>query len=256
MGFLTDAGFVETAGLDSAIDSTDTGAIAQTIRCNNSRVNMNLLLAADVQPLIRRQGPVKATVATKRFMKNIVSRNNRSVPISSLQAMICTTAHFCWTDVGSYPGVIPSVLMKGREQNAGFGFDGIEEHAKVLLRNHNLAVSSNQFNQSLLFDIIVNRKLSTCHTHRLLRGGLTELKNSSVDDKTSNVWDVSQSQRHVRELSACFRENPPKLFVTLTCNMRERFGVRNVFNVLNKNYWKQHFPKLENEIFELRQRIT
>ena len=249
LGFLTDAGFVETEGLNSAIDSTDAGAIAQTIQSNNSRINMNLLLAADVQPLIRRQGLVKATVATKRFMQNIVSTNNRSVPISSLQAMICPTAYFCSTDIGSYPGAIPSVLMKSREQNAALGFDGIEEHAKVLLRNHSLAASNNQYNQSLLFDIIVNRKLSTCHTHRLLRGGLTELTNTSVDDKTSHIWDISQSQRHVRELSACFRENPPKLFVTLTCNMREHFGVRNVFNVLDQNYWKQHFPSLESDRF-------
>ena len=250
LGFLTDASIIEKDIFDGGIDSTDSGPIAQTIEWNAKRVNMNLFLAVDIQPLRRKRGPNNAPKTAKRIAQNLVATSKASVPITSMQAMLAASSYFISTVIGSYPGAIPSVLMKGREDNEAFEFDGIEEHARIVLRNHELAVASNQVNQSLLFDIIVNRELSGCHAQRILRGGLTELTKKSIDDRAGHLWDISQCQRHVRELSACFRENPPKLFVTLTCNMREHFGVRKVFNTIDRNYFK-HFSRAKSEKFRV-----
>ena len=47
-----------------------------------------------------------------------------------------------------------------------------------------------------------------------------------IHDRAALLRDTSQSQWNVAELSAS------KMFVTLTCNMNEHFGVKNVFNAV------------------------
>ena len=248
LALLTDSGFTDELD-DDIMDSTNSGSLPQLISSNHAGINMNLFLAADVQPLRRRRGPVKAPNVVKRFVQNLVSTNRRSIPVNSIQAMICPSAYFVSTDVGSYPGALPTVLLNDRSVNSQFGFDGIEQHAEVLLKNHSLAASSNHVNQSFLFDVIVNKKLSRVHTNRILRGGLSELTNTSIDDRLTGSWDSSQSQRHVRELAASFKDHPPKLFITITCNFRRFFGVRKVYQAIQENYYKQHFPQLQNDRF-------
>ena len=249
LSYLTDAGFVDNEMQNNFVDSTDAGSIAQAMISNRNCISMNLFLSADVQPLKRFRGPVVAPIYAKRFLQNLVSTNDLSVPVNSIQAMICPSSYFVSTDIGSYPGAIPTVLLANRNTNEKLGFHGLEEHAVVLLRNHGVAAANDQMNQSFFFDTIVNQKLSQCHTNRLLRGGLSELTTRQYDDSLSGIWDRSQSQRHVRELAASFRHHSPKLFVTLTCNMREHFGVREVFKHLDDSYFKQHYPNLEDDRF-------
>ena len=249
LSFLTDAGFVENEMQNNFVQSTDAGSIAQAMMSNRNCISMNLFLAADVQPLKRIRGPVVAPKYAKRFLQNLVSTNDLSVPVNSIQTMICPSSYFVSTDIGSYPGAIPTVLLGNRKSNGKLGFDGLEEHAVVLLRNHGVAAANDQMNQSFFFDTIANQKLSQCHTNRFLRGGLSELTTRQFDESLSGLWDRSQSQRHVRELAASFKHHSPKLFVTLTCNMREHFGVKDVFKHLDHSYFKQHYPNLEDDRF-------
>ena len=95
----------------------------------------------------------------------------------------------------------------------------------------------------------MNKKLSRSHTIGILCGDLTELTNTSIDESMKGSWDSSQSQRHVRELAASFEEHPPKLFITITCNFRRFFGVRKVYQAIQDNYYKQHFPHLQDDSF-------
>ena len=182
---------------DDIMYSTNSGSLSQLISSDHSGTSMNLFLAADVQPLRRRRGPVKAPNVVKRFVQNLVSTKRRKIPVNSIQAMICPSAYFVSTDVGSYPGAFATVLLNDRSVNSQFGSDGMEQHAEVLLKYHSLAASSNHINQSFLFDIIVNKKLSRSNGNRILRGDLTELTNTSIDDRLKGSWDSSQSQRHV-----------------------------------------------------------
>ena len=132
LAFLTDSGFTDELD-DDIMYSTNSGFLPQLISSDHSGISMNLFLAADVQPLRRRRGPVKAPNVVKRFVQNLVSTKSRSIPVS--------------TDVGSYPGALPTILLNDRSVNSQFGFDGIEQHAEFLLKNHFLAASSNHINQ-------------------------------------------------------------------------------------------------------------
>ena len=79
LAFLTDSGFTD-GFTDDLLDSTNAGVIPQLVSTDQSTIGMNLFLAADVQPLRRRAGPVQAPLAVKRFLQNLVFTNNKSVP--------------------------------------------------------------------------------------------------------------------------------------------------------------------------------
>ena len=151
--------------------------------------------------------------------------------------MLYPSTYFCATHFGTHLDSIPTKPLNRRNDNEILGLDESEEHAKVLFRNHNLAAANNQINQSILFDMIFNGRLSQSFTNQLLLDGLTELNIKFIDDCASLLWETFQSQRPFRELSASFRKNSTKLFVTLTCNMEESFWVRNVFNAPINNYF-------------------
>ena len=110
LSFLTDAGFVDKDMQSNFVDSTDAGSIAQAMISNRNCISMNLFLAADVQPLRRFSGPVVAPKYAKRFLQNLVSTSDLSVPVNSIQAMICPSSYFVSMDIGSYPGAILSLI--------------------------------------------------------------------------------------------------------------------------------------------------
>ena len=130
LSYLTDAGFVEKEMHINFIDSTDAGSIAQAMISNRICISMNLFLAADVQPLKHVRGPVVAPKYAKRFLQNLVSTNDLSVQVNSIQAMICPSSYFVSTDISSYPGAIPTVLLANRKSNEKLGFDGSNSFEK------------------------------------------------------------------------------------------------------------------------------
>ena len=179
----------------------------------------------------------------KRFFQNFASYvPGVSVPLFQPEGSIFANIFWKQLQDGSIPGAMPFFLLNSKRVNASvFNHDGLHEHMKVRLKDHSIPTSTFLPYVNYAFDCVLNLKLYNQHTDDVFRRGLQNvtIKNQNLSKKQEESvlkFDSADTRKNVNELSTAMATETPDMFVTMTVNLKEHPGLRQLFRKIDENF--------------------
>ena len=246
------------------IPTTRTGAyegIATESECKDDSCDYNIgssvMLNKCGSMLVRRNTQLQASRRERNLIERIVSYQDvGTVPLVYLEGVLFPSIFYSLPHAsdGGVLGAMPISFFCQHQTRQQFNVASVAEHAKVRLTSIGNSASTCPKYCSFTFDAMANGALPGNDTRVVLSRGFEEsmgpagmrMRNKDDDFYTDSI----DNRQNVHNLCASEREAPSTLFITLTCNQRDHFGVSPVKRYIDdgqalvnyQRYYKTHFP--------------
>ncbi|CAB9521100.1 hypothetical protein SEMRO_1164_G248040.1 [Seminavis robusta] len=208
--------------------------------------------------LVRRDSTMRASRKERHLIERVVSSGEiGTVPIVYLEGILFPSIFWCLphSSEGGILGSMPTPLFCQHATRKQFNVASVIDHARTRVKTIGTTSSTDGRYLSFQFDSLANGALEGQDTRVVLSRGFEEclgpagIKARNAEDDF--ITDQIDSRQNVHNLCASERDNPSTLFVTLTCNQREHFGVRNIKRYIDdgealenyKLYRRKWFPQ-------------
>jgi len=212
-------------------------------------VPLHVLLNQTLQVFQRAQKPKTLSKKFLRFFQNFSASNPQDV-VSLIQAEAVLTPSIFYKqfDDGSFCGALPYFLMNDDIFNNKLNFASFYDHLVARVTNLDLPVSSNIKYLYFLTDVMLNISLHNTVSTKFFKRGIQniEIRGQKMEfmDNKSFKYNLVDSEKNVKELAAAMQFETPKIFLTLTLNQKEHFGVAPIVQAI-----EQKFPDSTSECY-------
>ena len=204
-------------------------------------VPLHVMLNQALLVFKRAQKPKSLSRNFLRFFQNFSASNPEDV-VSLLQAeaLLAPSIFYKQFDDGSFCGALPYFLLNDDIFNHKMNFASFYDHLVARITNLELPVSSNIKYLYFLTDVLLNISLHKTVSTKFFKRGVQNIeirgqKMESLDMKNFK-HNLVDSERNVKELSAAMQFEMPKVFLTLTLNQKEHFGVAPIVEAIEKKF--------------------
>jgi hypothetical protein len=185
--------------------------------------------------LVRKDSQLQASCRERNLVERVVSVNDvESVPLVYLEGMLFPSIFWSQPNGGDggLLGAMPTAFLCRHQTRRKYNITSLIKHARLRLKMTASTVGSNPNYLAFLFDALANGALEGCDTRVVLRRGFEE-QHHGAGVKVRNVQDdlftdIIDNRQHCHNLAASEADKPSSVFVTMTCNMAEHFGVKNI----------------------------
>ena len=176
-----------------------------------------------------------------RFFQNFSASNpNDVVSLLQAEALLAPSIFYKQFDDGSFCGALPYFMMNDDVFNNKLNFASFYDHLVARITNLELPVSSNIKYLFLLTDVLLNISLHKTVSTKFFKRGVQniEIRGQKMEclDINNFKYSLVDSERNVKELSAAMQFETPKVFLTLTLNQKEHFGVAPIVEAIEKKF--------------------
>lgn len=207
--------------------------------------------------LVRRTDQLQTTRRERTVIERIASKRDiGTVPLIYLEGILFPSIFWCLSHScdGGILGSMPTSFFCQTSTRKRFGVASLADHAKTRLKSVGNASSTDPRYLTFLFDSIANGAIEGSDTRVVLSRGFEESMGPAgmrVRNKDDNLYsDTIDNRQCVHDLCGAQREDEFDVFVTLTCNQREHFGIRNIKRYIDdgealqryKDDLKRRFP--------------
>lgn len=218
--------------------------------------------------LVRRHHKLNGNLLQQNFLQKLAATtDNVTIPLMYLEGALFPSIFWCSSqDNASVIGAIPSCLLAQPSTVGKYGVASLRDHNRSRITCVDSLAGTDPRYLSFMFDAMANIALNSRHSRVVLNRGFVESEGPSglaANDPESStlISDFIDSRRTVRNLSATERDYPFTLFVTITCNQMQQFGVRLYTRQLkNQEQWAKGYynsDKLsEEELCELDKQLN
>ena len=243
---------VPTTHVGACVPSVDTPVVEESDFCIGSSVLLNKCGSM----LVRRQSRLQASRKERNLIERVVSNpDTGTVPLIYLEGIVFPSIFFSLphsTD-GGVLGSIPVTFFCQHATRKQFGIASIAEHAKVRLTSVGNTASTDPRYLSFMFDALANGALEGQDTRVVLSRGFEEsmgpagmrMRNSEDDFYT----DTIDNRQNVHNLCASEKDSASTLFITLTCNQRDHFGVAPIKRYIDDGAALENYVRFYEENF-------
>ena len=185
--------------------------------------------------LVRRDTQLQANRHERHMIERIASRKDiGTVPLVYLEGILFPSIFWCLSHSadGGILGSMPTSLFCQHSTRKRLGIASIADHAKTRLKSVGNTASTDPRYLTFMFDSIANGALEGSDTRVVLSRGFEESMGPAgmrIRNKDDNLYsDTIDNRQCVHDLCASERDDEHDLFITLTCNQREHFGIRQI----------------------------
>ena len=215
----------------------------QTLVAENCHeaVPLHVLLNQALQVFKRAQKPKSLSRKFLRFFQNFSASNpNDVVSLLQAEALLAPSIFYKQFDDGSFCGALPYFMMNDDIFNNKLNFASFYDHLVARITNLELPVSSNIKYLFFLTDVLLNISLHKTVSTKFFKRGVQniEIRGQKMECLNINSFKYSlvDSERNVKELSGAMQFETPKVFLTLTLNQKEHFGVAPIVEAIEKKF--------------------
>ena len=206
--------------------------------------------------LVRRQTQLQAGRRERNMLERVVSnRDIGTVPLVYLEGILFPSIfwNLPHSSDGGVVGSIPTALFCQHETRKKHKVASIAEHAKVRLKSVGSTACGDPRYLSFLFDALANGAIEGHDTRVVLSRGFEacmgqagmRMRNGDDDLYT----DTIDNRQNVHNLCASEREEPSTLFLTLTCNQKQHFGIKMVKEYIDSDQCVNNYLELYSKKF-------
>ena len=215
--------------------------------------------------LVRRSQRLNGNRTQQNFVQKLAATTEGvTIPVMFMEGALFPSIFWAASnDNASILGAIPSCLFAQPTTVSAWGVASMRDHTRSRITCADSLAGTDPRYYAFMFDVMANVALNNRYSRLVLNRGFVENQGPSglaVADPESSccVSDFIDSRQTVRNLSATERDLPFSLFVTITCNQMQQFGVRMYIQWLKRRLeWTTgyyHFedlsPDVEDEIEE------
>ena len=208
--------------------------------------------------LVRRDTQLQATRRERNLLERVVARKDvGTVPLLYLEGILFPSIFWSLSHSadGGILGSMPTSLFCQNATRKRFGVASMADHAKTRLKSVSNSASTNPRYLTFMFDSLANGALEGQDTRVVLSRGFEESMGPAgmrIRNKGDDLYsDTIDNRQCVHDLTASERDKPADLFVTMTCNQREHFGIKGIKRYIDdgaavdnyKKYYKDQFPR-------------
>jgi predicted GIY-YIG superfamily endonuclease len=242
---------------EGAIPTTHYSCHENVIEGSDDLIGTSVLLNKCGTMLVRRDNQLQATRRERNIIERIASKRDiGTVPLIYLEGILFPSIFWCLSNSsdGGVLGSMPTSFFCQNSTRKRFGVASLSDHAKTRLKSIGNTASTDPRYLTFLFDSIANGAIEGSDTRVVLSRGFEESMGPAgmrIRNKDDNLYsDTIDNRQNVHDLCGSQREDEFDLFVTLTCNQREHFGIRNIKRYIDdgdalenyKSYFADHFP--------------
>ena len=233
-------GLTETGLLNQPLLESESSLHLPTVDDSTHSVPLHVLLNNTLNVFKRNSQPHNLSQKYLRYFQNFAASNPGDV-VSFIQpeALICPSVFFKQLDDGSFLGALPYFLLNDNVFNNRLAFASFYDHVYSRITNMELPVAANIKYCYFLTDVLLNSNLHTTVTSRFFKRGIQNVVIAGQKlNFISNTFNYSlvDADTNVKELASAMKHSAPTLFVTLTLNQKEHFGVSPLINAVNDKY--------------------
>ena len=207
--------------------------------------------------LVRRDNQLQSSRRERNVIEKVVARKDLgTVPLVHLEGILFPSIFWSLSHSvdGGILGSMPTSLFCQNKTRKRVGIASMADHAKTRLKSIGSTNSTDPRYLTFLFDSIANGAIEGQDTRVVLSRGFEESMGPAgmrIRNKDDDLYsDTIDNRQCVHDLCASERDDPADLFVTLTCNQREHFGIRKIKRYIDdgdalinyKKYLKKTFP--------------
>ena len=198
--------------------------------------------------LVRTRSQLRGTIFQRNFLQSIAARScTNTVPLAYPEAMLFPSIF--WKDGdrnGGFLGAIPAPVLGQKTTSVRNNIASMADHARVRLKTASSTSSTSYQYLCYMFDCLANTTLVGHDSRIILNRGFSSSRGSTglrVKNEADDFYTDSIDNRQVvHNLCASEKDLPMTLFLTLSCNQRDHFGVRNIKRWLDSGLAEQSFP--------------
>ena len=213
--------------------------------------------------LVRRDTQLQATRREKNLLERVVARKDiGTVPLLYLEGILFPSIFWSLshsTD-GGILGSMPTSLFCQNGTRKRFGVASMADHAKARLKSVSNCASTNPRYLTFLFDSLANGALEGQDTRVVLSRGFEESMGPAgmrIRNKGDDLYsDTIDNRQCVHDLTASERDKPSDLFVTMTCNQREHFGIKSIKRYVDDGEAVNNYIRYHKEQFPLEKPLS
>jgi hypothetical protein len=228
-------------------DATDFPLTNERIEQNdNDYVHGHVILNQACTLLSRHDKDVVGYKNQKNFIQRLASTTvGASIPLLFPEAMLFPSIFYKMdTHSLSFPGALPAGLLA--KASCSFGFEKPLGHIQSRVRNLSSSTCTNHHYVPFLWDILSNLSLNRQDSRMILNRGFsvadTDTGLEVIGSGKSGLHDSIDSKQMVKNLCSSQRYKKMTEFITLTCNMKQHFGIKMIKNWIDSEKWCQHYP--------------
>ena len=242
-------GLTETGLFHEPLLESEASVHLPTVENANSNVPLHVLLNDTLTVFKRNCQPHNLSQKFLRYFQNFAACNPEDV-VSFLQpeALLCPSVFYKQLDDGSFLGALPYFLLNDAVFNKKLEFASFYDHVYSRITNMELPVAANIKYCYFLTDVLLNSNLHSTVTNHFFKRGIQNVVIAGQKlhfISSSFSFCLVDADTNVRELAAAMRQSPPTLFVTLTLNQKEHFGIAPLVNAIHTK-----FPDKTSEEFK------
>ena len=185
--------------------------------------------------LIRHQNKLIPTRANSHFLQKLnATYEGDGVPLIYPEATLFPAFFWAQEPDFSITGAIPCILFQDNVTLNNIGVASLYDHLRTRLTDPELLSSTDPLYLSYVWDKMANLGLRGSNTETVLRRGFTEMigyEGLHMVDADQPVYDsfAIDSRATVNQLAAANARHPCELFFTFTCNQKQTFAVRKIW---------------------------
>lgn len=225
----------EDACHDGIVPTTLEGENENLIYGNSEVIGTSVLLNKCGTMLVRRDTQLQANRRERHMLERIASRHDiGTVPLVYLEGVLFPSVFWCLPHSvdGGVLGSMPTSLFCQSATRKRLCIASIADHAKARLKSIGSTASTDPRYLTFMFDSIANGALEGNDTRVVLSRGFEESMGPAGMRMRNNgdtlYTDTIDNRQCVHDLCASEREDSHDVFVTLTANQREHFGLKQI----------------------------
>ena len=209
--------------------------------CSQNNVPLHILFKKAL-PIFKRSAGKPDTLSKKflRFFQNFVASNpGEVVSFLQVESLLCPSVFYYQLREGSFVGALPYFLYNKTRLNSQLMFASLYEHIFARITNMELPVAGNVKYLYMLTDALLNVNLHQTVTSNFFKRGVQniEIAGQKMNSFTESMnYTLTDSEKNVKELAAAMRDKKPTLFLTLTLNQKEHFGVSPLIKAVEASF--------------------
>ena len=213
-----------------------------------------VLLNTIMSVLSRKKSTITGSKKYQRFFQNFAATTQDcSIALFAPEALLFPSIFYKQLEDKSYPGAIPFFLYADEQDCAKIGFHSLWHHLRLRLKDVTLPTCGSVAYKQYAADAVVNLNLKRHHTKEFAHRGIQCLEKDGQQQETK-FKDLTQFAAdtlcRVNDLVTALRKDIVKLFVTLTCNLKNHPGIAPILEAIEKAFAKctdeERFAALES----------
>ena len=226
---------------DNFLPTTVVGREAITITSNREGISEHVLLNMQGSILTRHGKKLEPNAREQHFMERMVSTDSTKA-VSLVYGEGALHPGNFWKSMEDHtiPGAIPTCFMSTGKICDMYNIASIEEHSLNRITNPSFVGSVDPRYISYMWDWKANAMLKGNDDRIILRRGFQDMLGDGAGPRVASAPESHvikgdfDASRCVKKLAATMREEEGTYFTTHTANQRNHFGLRPLFDALQR----------------------